>query len=195
MSSTLWRRVFLAVYMLVMVAASLWIVGRAFAPGSMVQIHDQEAVMRRRTSKPMMVKLSPNVTDIVSIARAVEDAGADAVSLINTLLGMRIDLKTRRPVLHNNVGGLSGPAVFPVAVRMVWQVASAVKIPVVGMGGISCWQDAIEMMLAGARAVQIGAALFTDPYTPVRVIEGMDAWLEENGVSDVNEIVGAVRPW
>ena len=153
------------------------------------------AQMRRRTSKPMMVKLSPNVTDIVSIARAVEDAGADAVSLINTLLGMRIDLKTRRPVLHNNVGGLSGPAVFPVALRMVWQVASAVKIPVVGMGGISCWQDAIEMMLAGARAVQIGAALFTDPYTPVRVIEGMDAWLEENGVSDVNEIVGAVRPW
>ncbi len=153
------------------------------------------AQMRRRTSKPMMVKLSPNVTDIVSIARAVEDAGADAVSLINTLLGMRIDLKTRRPVLRNNVGGLSGPAVFPVAVRMVWQVASAVKIPVVGMGGISCWQDAIEMMLAGARAVQIGAALFTDPYTPVRVIEGMDAWLEENGVSDVNEIVGAVRPW
>ena len=153
------------------------------------------AQMRRRTSKPMMVKLSPNVTDIVSIARAVEDAGADAVSLINTLLGMRIDLKTRRPVLHNNVGGLSGPAVFPVAVRMVWQVASAVKIPVVGMGGISCWQDAIEMMLVGARAVQIGAALFTDPYTPVRVIEGMDAWLEENGVSDVNEIVGAVRPW
>ncbi len=153
------------------------------------------AQMRRRTSKPMMVKLSPNVTDIVSIARAVEDAGADAVSLINTLLGMRIDLKNRRPVLHNNVGGLSGPAVFPVAVRMVWQVASAVKIPVVGMGGISCWQDAIEMMLAGARAVQIGAALFTDPYTPVRVIEGMDAWLEENGVSDVNEIVGAVRPW
>ena len=153
------------------------------------------AQMRRRTSKPMMVKLSPNVTDIVSIARAVEDAGADADSLINTLLGMRIDLKTRRPVLHNNVGGLSGPAVFPVAVRMVWQVASAVKIPVVGMGGISCWQDAIEMMLAGARAVQIGAALFTDPYTPVRVIEGMDAWLEENGVSDVNEIVGAVRPW
>ena len=153
------------------------------------------AQMRRRTSKPMMVKLSPNVTDIVSIARAVEDAGADAVSLINTLLGMRIYLKTRRPVLHNNVGGLSGPAVFPVAVRMVWQVASAVKIPVVGMGGISCWQDAIEMMLAGARAVQIGAALFTDPYTPVRVIEGMDAWLEENGVSDVNEIVGAVRPW
>ena len=153
------------------------------------------AQIRRRTSKPMMAKLSPNVTDIVSIARAVEDAGADAVSLINTLLGMRIDLKTRRPVLHNNVGGLSGPAVFPVAVRMVWQVASAVKIPVVGMGGISCWQDAIEMMLAGARAVQIGAALFTDPYTPVRVIEGMDAWLEENGVSDVNEIVGAVRPW
>ena len=153
------------------------------------------AQMRRRTSKPMMVKLSPNVTDIVSIARAVEDAGADAVSLINTLLGMRIDLKTRRPVLHNNVGGLSGPAVFPVAVRMVWQVAGAVKITVVGMGGISCWQDAIEMRLAGARAVQIGAALFADPYTPVKVVEGLDAWLEQNGISDVNEIVGAVRPW
>ena len=143
----------------------------------------------------LIVKLSPNVTDIAAIAQAVEAEGADAISLINTLLGMRIDIKTRRPVLKNNVGGLSGPAVFPVAVRMVWQVASAVKIPVVGMGGISCWQDAIEMMLAGARAVQIGAALFTDPYTPVRVIEGMDAWLEENGVSDVNEIVGAVRPW
>lgn len=153
------------------------------------------AQMRRHTSKPMMVKLSPNVTDIVSIARAVEDAGADAVSLINTLLGMRIDLKTRRPVLHNNVGGLSGPAVFPVAVRMVWQVAGAVKIPVVGMGGISCWQDAIEMMLAGARAIQIGAALFADPYTPVKVVEGIDAWLGQNGISDVNEIVGAVRPW
>lgn len=168
--------------------------GAAFGT-SCVSAAEVVSQMRRRTSKPMMVKLSPNVTDIVSIARAVEDAGANAVSLINTLLGMRIDLKTRRPVLHNNVGGLSGPAVFPVAVRMVWQVAGAVKIPVVGMGGISCWQDAVEMMLAGARAIQIGAALFSDPYTPVRVIEGMDAWLEENGILDVNEIVGTVCPW
>ncbi|WP_066455185.1 dihydroorotate dehydrogenase [Anaerotruncus rubiinfantis] len=153
------------------------------------------AVMRGATKKPLMVKLTPNVTDITEIARAVEDAGADAVSLINTLLGMRIDLKTRRPVLHQNVGGLSGPAVFPVAVRMVWQVANAVKIPVVGMGGIEKWQDAVEMMLAGARAVQIGAALFADPYTPLKVIDGMNRWLDENHIADVNEIVGAVKPW
>ncbi len=151
--------------------------------------------MRRRTKKPLMVKLTPNVTDIVSIARAVEDAGADAVSLINTVLAMRIDIKTRRPVLHNNVGGLSGPAVFPIAVRMVWQVANAVKVPVIGMGGIEKWQDAIEMMMAGAQAIQIGAALFYDPYTPLRVLEGMERWMEQNGVSDINEIVGAVRPW
>lgn len=151
--------------------------------------------MRRYTTKPMMVKLSPNVTDIVSIAKAVEHAGADAVSLINTLLGMRIDIKTRRPILHNNVGGLSGPAVFPVAVRMVWQVANAVKIPVVGLGGIARWQDAIEMMMAGARAVQIGAALFTDPYAPLHIIKGMEQWLDENEIEDINEIVGAVNPW
>ncbi len=151
--------------------------------------------MRRYTTKPMMVKLSPNVTDIVSIAKAVEDAGADAISLINTLLGMRIDINTRRPILHNNVGGLSGPAVFPVAVRMVWQVANAVKVPVVGMGGISKWQDAIEMMMAGARAIQIGAALFSDPFTPVKVLEGMEDWMERSGVKDINEIVGTVQPW
>ena len=142
-----------------------------------------------------MVNLSPNVTDIVSIARSVEDAGADAVSLINTLLGMRIDIRTRRPVLHNNVGGLSGPAVFPVALRMVWQVARAVKIPVVGMGGISKWQDAVEMLLAGAQAVQIGAALFSDPYTPLKVLEGLENWMAENGVKEIDELVGAVRPW
>ena len=151
--------------------------------------------MRRYTTKPMMVKLSPNVTDIVSIAKAVQDAGADAVSLINTLLGMRIDIATRRPILHNNVGGLSGPAVFPVAVRMVWQVASQVSIPVVGMGGIEKWQDAVEMMMAGARAVQIGAALFYDPYVPLKVIEGIDQWLDQQGVRDINEIVGTVKPW
>lgn len=153
------------------------------------------SMMRKKTTKPLMVKLSPNVTDIVSIAKAAEDAGADAISLINTLLGMRIDINTRRPILHQNVGGLSGPAVFPVALRMVWQVANAVKIPVVGMGGIEKWQDAIEMMMAGARAVQVGAALFSDPFAPVKIIDGMRQWLEAQGIGDVNEIVGSVRPY
>ncbi|MEG0752327.1 MAG: dihydroorotate dehydrogenase, partial [Angelakisella sp.] len=133
--------------------------------------------------------------DIATIAEAVEDEGADAISLINTLLGMRIDINTGRPILHNNVGGLSGPAVFPVAVRMVWQVANRVKVPVVGMGGISRWQDGIEMMMAGASAIQIGAALFTDPMTPIKVIEGMNNWLDERGIKDINEIVGTVKPW
>ena len=145
--------------------------------------------------KPVIVKLSPNVTDIVSIAKAVEAQGADAVSLINTLLGMRIDINTRRPILKNNVGGLSGPAIFPVAVRMVWQVANAVKVPVIGMGGIEKWQDAIEMMMAGANAIQIGAAMFYNPMAPVQVIEGMRKWLEDNHIEDINEIVGSVRPW
>lgn len=153
------------------------------------------AAMRKNTTKPLMVKLSPNVTDIVSIARAVEDAGADAISLINTLLGMRIDIATRRPVLHQNVGGLSGPAVFPIALRMVWQVANAVKIPVVGLGGIEKWQDVIEMMMAGAQAVQIGAALFGDPFTPVKILEGMQQWMEQKGISDVNDIIGSVQPY
>lgn len=151
--------------------------------------------VRKVCKKPIMVKLSPNVTDIASIAKAVEAEGADAVSLINTLLGMRIDIRSRRPVLHNNVGGLSGPAVFPVAVRMVWQVANAVQIPVVGMGGISKWQDMIEMMMAGAQAVQIGAALFGDPMAPVHILEGVNSWLDQNGVRDIAEIVGTVQPW
>lgn len=153
------------------------------------------SAMRGRTSKPLMVKLSPNVTDIAEIARAVEGAGADAVSLINTLLGMRIDIKTRRPILHNNVGGLSGPAVFPVALRMVWQVANAVKIPVVGMGGIEKWQDAVEMLLAGASALQIGAALFYDPFAPIKILDGLNAWLDENSIDAVSDIVGTVRPF
>ena len=142
-----------------------------------------------------MVKLSPNVTDITAIARAVEAAGADAVSLINTLLGMRIDINSRRPVLRNNVGGMSGPAVFPIAVRMVWQVANAVKIPVVGMGGVSSAEDAVEMMMAGASAVQVGAAIFTDPYAPVKIAEGLNDWLDSRGISSVREIIGTVQPW
>ncbi len=153
------------------------------------------AAMRKNTKKPLMVKLSPNVTDIVSIAKAAEDAGADAISLINTLLGMRIDISTRRPVLHQNIGGLSGPAVFPIALRMVWQVANAVKIPVIGLGGIEKWQDAIEMMMAGAQAVQIGAALFGDPFTPIKILEGMQQWMEQKGISDVNDIIGSVQPY
>ena len=147
------------------------------------------------TEKPLMVKLSPNVTSIVDIAKSVEANGADAVSLINTLLGMRIDIRTRRPILKNNVGGLSGPAVFPVAVRMVWQVANAVKIPVMGMGGIATWEDAIEMMMAGAGAVQVGAAIFADPYAPVKIAEGMQKFCEDNGINNISEIVGTVKPW
>lgn len=152
-------------------------------------------IVRAATKKPIMIKLSPNVTNIAEIAKAVEAEGADAVSLINTLLGMRIDIRTKRPILHNNVGGLSGPAVFPVAVRMVWQVANAVKIPVCGMGGISTWEDAVEMMMAGASTVQIGAALFNDPLAAVKLIDGLEKYVEDNHLNSINDIVGAVKPW
>ena len=151
--------------------------------------------VRNATDLPLMVKLSPNVTDIASIAKAVEAEGADAVSLINTLLGMRIDINSRRPILKNNVGGLSGAAVFPIAVRMVWQVANAVKIPVMGMGGITTWEDGIEMMLAGASAIQVGAAIFKNPFAPVEIADGMNEWLDKNGIKCVSEIVGRVKPW
>ena len=151
--------------------------------------------VRAVTTKPVMMKLSPNVTSIADIAKAVEAEGADAVSLINTLLGMRIDIRTRKPILHNNVGGLSGPAVFPVAVRMVWQVANAVNIPVCGMGGVSSAEDAVEIMLAGASLVQVGAAIFADPLAPVRIIEGMESYCADNGITDISEIVGAVKPY
>ena len=123
--------------------------------------------VRKYCKKPLIIKLSPNVSDIASIAKAAESEGADAVSLINTLTGMRIDINTRKPIIKNITGGMSGPAVFPVAVRMVWQVKKAVSIPVIGMGGITTWKDAVEMMIAGADAIQIGTALFTDPYSPV----------------------------
>ena len=151
--------------------------------------------VRRVCTKPLMVKLSPNVADIAAIAQAVEAEGADAVSLINTLLGMRIDIRTRRPVLRNNVGGLSGPAVFPVALRMVWLTAQAVKIPIVGIGGVSRWEDVVEMMLAGASSVQMGAALFSDPMAPVKTLAGLKIWMEENGVTAISQIVGQVAPW
>ena len=151
--------------------------------------------VRKATSKPLMVKLSPNVTSISEIAKAVEAEGADAVSLINTLLGMRIDVKTRRPILRNNVGGLSGPAVFPVALRMVWETYRAVKIPIMGMGGISTAQDVIEMMMAGASAIQVGAAIFADPFAPIKIIDGLDKYLDENGIKNISEITGTIEPW
>lgn len=153
------------------------------------------SAVRRATKKPLIVKLTPNVTDITSIAKAVEAEGADCISLINTLLGMRIDIKSRRPILRNNMGGLSGPAVFPVAVRMVWQCYKAVNIPIIGMGGVSTWEDAIEMMLAGASAVQMGTAIFTDPYAPLKVIEGIEEFMDENGIKSLTEIIGQVKPW
>ena len=151
--------------------------------------------VRAHCKKPLMVKLSPNVSDIAEIARAAEGEGADALSLINTLTGMRIDINTRRPIIRNNTGGLSGPAVFPVAVRMVWQTAGAVKIPVVGMGGISTWRDAVEMMLAGASAIQVGTALFSDPYAPLKIKEGLNRYLDDQGIASVTELAGMVKPW
>lgn len=168
--------------------------GAAFGTDAKIAGEVTRAV-KDAASLPLMVKLSPNVTSITEIAKSVEANGADAVSLINTLLGMRIDVNTRRPVLKNNVGGLSGPAVLPIAVRMVWQVSNAVKIPVCGMGGISCGEDAIEMMMAGASLLQVGAAIFNDAYAPVRIVDEMNEWCDKNGVLDINEIIGTVRPW
>ena len=151
--------------------------------------------VRKYCKKPLIIKLSPNVTDIVSIAKAAEAEGADALSLINTLTGMRIDINTRRPIIKNNTGGLSGPAVFPVAVRMVYQTAQAVKIPVIGMGGISSWKDAVEMMIAGASALQIGTVLFKDPYAPIKITEGMNRFLDENGIASVTELTKTIKVW
>lgn len=151
--------------------------------------------VRAHCKKPLVVKLSPNVADIAEIAKAAESEGADALSLINTLTGMRIDIETRRPILHNNTGGLSGSAVFPVAVRMVWQASHAVKIPVIGMGGISCWQDAVEMLIAGASALQIGTVLFHDPYAPIKITEGLSHYLDEHSLTSVTQLTGTVIPW
>ena len=144
----------------------------------------------RRSRVPVMVKLSPNVTDIAEIAIAVEAAGADAISLINTILGMRIDIASRKPVLFNNTGGLSGPAVFPVAVRMVWQVSQAVSIPVLGMGGVAGGDDAVEMMLAGASLVGVGTASFTDPYAPLKIIRGIEEYLQRSDTHAVCDLTG-----
>ncbi|MBQ8541136.1 MAG: dihydroorotate dehydrogenase [Clostridia bacterium] len=151
--------------------------------------------VKEQCNKPLVVKLSPNVTDIVAIAKAAESAGADGLSLINTLLGMKIDINTRRPILNNNVGGMSGPAVKPVAVRMVWQVANAVNIPIIGMGGIQDGDDAVEFMLAGASLVSVGTQNFVDPYAAVKTANGIEEYMTKHGIEDVNELIGAVKPW
>ncbi|MBE6607285.1 MAG: dihydroorotate dehydrogenase [Ruminococcaceae bacterium] len=145
------------------------------------------------TTKPVIIKLSPNVTDIVSIAKACEEAGADGISLINTLLGMRIDLRTKKPVIANKMGGFSGSAIFPVAVRMVYQVAGAVKIPVVGMGGVSSAEDVVEMMLAGATAVEVGAANLINPYACRDIINDLPRVMEKYGIKNLNEIIGGAH--
>ena len=142
------------------------------------------------TTKPVYIKLSPNVTDIVSIAKSAEEAGADGISLVNTFLGMRIDLNTGKPVIANVMGGVSGPAIFPIALRMVYQVSRAVKIPVIGMGGISTAEDVIEMMYAGAKAVQVGSANLKNPYACKEIIENLPKVMERYGIKDLNDIIG-----
>ena len=143
------------------------------------------------TTKPVYIKLSPNVTDILSIAKAAEEAGADGISMINTLLGMRINLKTGKPIIANKMGGFSGPAIFPVALRMVYQVAQAVNIPIMGQGGVSSAEDVIEMMMAGATAVQVGAANLVNPYACKEIIEDLPRVMEKYGITDLNDIIGA----
>ena len=150
---------------------------------------------KEHAAVPVMVKLSPNVTDITEIARAVADAGADAISLINTLRGMRIDVNSRRPILKMNTGGLSGPAVLPIAVRMVWEVSNAVDLPILGMGGVSRGEDAAQLMLAGASAVAVGTACFADPYAPIRVRDELAEIAYRQGAEKVSDLTHAVRPW
>jgi dihydroorotate dehydrogenase (NAD+) catalytic subunit len=150
---------------------------------------------KKNSSVPVIIKLSPNVTDITVMAKSCEDAGADGLSLINTLRGMRIDVNTRRPILKVNTGGLSGPAVLPVAVRMVWEAANAVKIPILGLGGISKGEDAAQMMLAGATAIAVGTACFSDPYAPIKVRDELADIAARQGLSSITELTGAVKPW
>lgn len=166
--------------------------GLAFGVDPIEAARLTEAV-KGATDKPVIVKLSPNVTDIVEIAKAVESAGADALSAINTLLGMAIDIKKRKPRIKNKFGGLSGPAIKPVAVRMVYQVSKAVSIPVIGIGGISNWEDAVEFFLAGASAVQVGTANFFNPKAVEEIVEGLEGYLKEMGYSDISELIGDLR--
>lgn len=157
-------------------------------------VEEISSAVRQRCKKPLVVKLSPNVSDITEIARAAEAGGADGLTLINTLLGMKIDVHTRRPVLANNVGGLSGPCVKPVAVRMVWQVHNAVKLPIIGMGGITSGEDAVEFMLAGASLVSVGTYNFVQPTASVEVARGIERYMERYGVKKVTDLIGAVQP-
>ncbi len=157
---------------------------------SLVGTHDVVSRVRQVTSLPIIPKLTPNVTDVASFARAAEDAGADAISLVNTFLAMAIDVETRRPKLSNIMGGLSGPAIRPIAVRMVWECRQAVKLPIIGMGGISTVEDALEFIIAGANAVQVGTATFVDPLIWPRLISGLDDYLERHGIARVDELVG-----
>lgn len=156
-------------------------------------VKEVTSAVRKVLDKPLIVKLTPNVTDITQTARAVQDAGADAVSLINTLLGMKIDIDKRRPVLANNTGGLSGPAIKPVAVRMIYQVAQKVDIPILGMGGIINGEDAVEFMLAGASAISIGAGNFIDPYTSINTVKGIEEYLKKHEIEKVTDIIGKVQ--
>jgi dihydroorotate dehydrogenase (NAD+) catalytic subunit len=169
--------------------------GMAFGSDPETAEEVTKAAKKRAGNKPVAVKLSPNVTDIAQIARAVENGGADAISMINTLIGMRIDIKTRKPVLKNNTGGLSGGAIKPVAVRMIWQVRQAVKLPIIGMGGVRNSDDAVELMLAGANAVAVGTAAFNDPHAVLKVRDGLSAYLAENNIKAAKELTGALQIW
>lgn len=151
--------------------------------------------VRRVCKKPLIVKLSPAAADISEVAVAAESEGADGVSLINSLLGMRIDINSKRPILSNNVGGLSGPAVLPIAIRMVWQTSRKVKIPILGIGGISRWQDAVEMMLAGASAIQVGCTTFTDPFAMIKIRDGIEQFLISHNYKNLSDICGKVIPY
>ena len=156
-------------------------------------LFDITSKIKKAAAQPVIMKLSPNVTDIAEMARAAEAAGADAISLINTITGMKIDIERRRFALANKTGGMSGPAIKPVAVRMVWQCANAVKIPIIGMGGIATAEDAVEFLMAGATAVAVGAMNFVNPYATREIADGLEAFLESHGISDVNEIIGCVK--
>ena len=153
------------------------------------------AAVKKVTTKPVIMKLSPNVTDIVSIAKACEDAGADGISLINTLLGMRINLRSRKPIIANKMGGFSGPAIFPVALRMVYQVANAVKVPVIGMGGVASAEDVLEMMMAGATAVEVGAANLVNPFVCRDIVRELPAAMEKYGIENLTDIIGGANKW
>lgn len=166
--------------------------GMAFGT-SAKNAYEVTKAVKKVTDKPVYIKLSPNVTDVVEIAKACEEGGADGVSLINTLLGMRINLRTKRPVIHNKMGGFSGSAIFPVALRMVYQVYGAVKIPIIGMGGVSSAEDVIEMMLAGATAVQVGAANLVNPYASKEIVENLPCAMEKYGINKLSDIIGGAH--